>query len=160
MADNKPTKIPILKIILALSIGYFLYIEWRKDDWQARHKASVKEYLSPEGIAKRRAQKELEDRKKEEKLANDPVYQESLAKMADIDSAISGLIGLNVLTKVVMEGGYPTAYSLPSFSNATLEQKDIILRCVLMWGIIRNPNADFVWVFDGRTGKKVGNWSE
>ena len=86
-------------------------------------------------------------------VARDPETQEKRK------NAIEDLVKMGVWTKVHMPTTYPHAYTGLAWDGLTFDQKQTFCDVTLTYFHADNPEADTLFINDGRTGKKIGIFS-
>lgn len=84
----------------------------------------------------------------------------SAEKQAERKSFIEGLIGRGILHKVEVPSELPHIYVAPGFYPLNVNDKQRFINVVYAYFVAQNPKADIATLYDSRSGKKIGRFTE
>lgn len=82
--------------------------------------------------------------------------EEAQKRRADL---IKKLIGMRVFTKIEMPGNLPRVWTGPAFQTLDFDTKSKFVSVVYAYHFDGSDISDTVRVFDGRSGKEIGDFS-
>ncbi len=89
-----------------------------------------------------------------------PAFDTSPEKQAERKQFIEKLIKMGVLYKVEVPAELPHVYVAPSFYALNVDDKQRFINVVYAYYLAQSPRANIVTLYDSKSGKKIGMFTE